>query len=178
MLFESTTRDFERLIGKKYRGNKLLTARQIHPKRRASKFGHLVNRVRNVDLNPFKPRYHVHRPFPTSDVSIEDYLRQGARVVGIKRNERDVIASMMARSRLSERQAAREYRIGMQQIEQLGDKVFWVSYNDLVTDPLATLMRLCESINLPFEEAMLDGPQYNIVYPQERVLAEKASAQT
>lgn len=175
MLFESTTKDAERLIGKRYRGNKLLTGRQIHPTRRASKFGHLVNRLANLDLNPFRPRYHFRRPFPLSSLSIADYLERDALVVGIERREQDVVSSIVARTPMSERQAKREYAAGMGQIKQLGDKVLWVSYDELVTDPRATLERVCEALDLPFEESMLQGPRFNIVYPQDRVAAEKAS---
>ena len=47
MLFESTTDDTLKLIGKKYQGNKLCVWRQIRRNQKASKWGHFVNRLVN-----------------------------------------------------------------------------------------------------------------------------------
>jgi len=72
MLFESVTKDSLKLIGKKWNGNKLLAYRQIRYSSRSSKFGHLINRIVNLDFKKHN-RHHLIRPFPTSVMSIEDY---------------------------------------------------------------------------------------------------------
>lgn len=176
MLFESATDDVKRLIGKRYRGNKLLTARQIHPTRRASRFGHLVNRLANLDVNPFRPRHHKRRLFPLSRLSIEDYRSQGSAILCISRREQDVVSSIVKRTSMDERLARAEYRRGMEQMRELKEEAFWVDYDELVVDPEGTMQRVCGHLGLEYDERMLEGARYNVVYPHEKVLAEKASS--
>ncbi|NND95360.1 MAG: hypothetical protein HKN45_10875 [Flavobacteriales bacterium] len=72
MLFESTTNDTTRLIGKTYCGNKLLAWRQIRLKKRSSKFGHLINRIVNLDFGLKRNDHHKFRVYPNSSLSVQD----------------------------------------------------------------------------------------------------------
>ena len=96
MLFESVTKDSLQLIGKQWNGNKLLAYRQIRQEQRASKFGHLINRIVNFDFRK-KNRHHLVRPYPTSIMSIEDFKREGAVFITIERDRDSSISSMVKR---------------------------------------------------------------------------------
>ena len=83
MLFESVTKDSLKLNGKQWNGNKLLAYRQIRSNKRSSKWGHLINRIVNLDFKQ-ENRHHLVRPFPTSVMSIEDYKKEGAVFISIE----------------------------------------------------------------------------------------------
>ena len=97
MLFESVNKDVLKLIGKEWNGNKLLAYRQIRRSRKASRFGHLVNRIANLDFRKLN-KHHVVRPFPTSHMSINDYKQEGAVFITIEREKTSAIKSMMKRN--------------------------------------------------------------------------------
>ena len=63
MLFESVGSDTTSLIGKKISANKLLVYRQIRFTQRASRLGHLINRIVNLDFK-IKNKHHKKRPYP------------------------------------------------------------------------------------------------------------------
>ncbi len=174
MLFESTTNEVLRLIGKRYSANKLLAWRQIRLRRKSSKFGHLINRVVNFDLGIKPQRHHRIRVFPTSVLSIQDYMDKGAYIITIVRDKIDVIDSITTRTRMTRSQAESEYRRSMQIIEHLGKNAYHIQFHDLVHNPIVTLTGICEYLDLRFEERMLKGVEYNFVYPNSRILGEKS----
>ena len=100
MLFESVGSDTTSLIGKKISANKLLVYRQIRFTQRASRFGHLINRIVNLDFK-IKNKHHRKRPYPTSKLSIKDYEKLGCKFIIIERDEKSSIDSMMSRAKQS-----------------------------------------------------------------------------
>ncbi|MCB0844754.1 MAG: sulfotransferase [Bacteroidetes bacterium] len=175
MLFESTSGDVLRLIGKKYNGNKLLPWRQIRKKQKASKFGHFMNRLVNLDFSRNGSSHPKIRLFPTSSLSIEDYLKNDARIITITRNREEVVRSITTRTKLSRKQAEKEYDRSMQEMEGLTNMAFQVDFADLVNHPVETLQAICEYLELEFESRMLEGVEYNFVYPHSSVMKDKST---
>ena len=168
MLYESSTRDVINLIGKKYKGNKVLAWRQIRMHSRASRLGHIINRLVNLDFNTGKFKQQKRKPFPTSQFSLQDYIDRGATFVSIERDQEEVVQSIVNRTPLSRAQAIVEYEKASEQIRQLATRtdVCNVSYSDLVSDPKEALNRICKFLDLQFEDRMLEGARYNHLYPE------------
>ena len=171
MLFESVSKDSLKLIGKEWSGNKVLAYRQIRQKKRASKFGHLINRIVNFDFRKVN-KHHLTRPFPTSIMSIEDYKKEGAIFITIERDKKSSISSMMRRAGQNKRQAEYEWEEGMKLIDSLkSEGAYSLSFIDLVNDTERILEEICGFLNIElFKDRMLEGPKYNFVYPQESIV--------
>ena len=170
MLFESVTKDSLKLIGKQWNGNKLLAYRQIRKNKRSSKWGHLINRIVNLDFNQ-ENRHHLVRPFPTSVMSIEDYKKAGAVFITIERDKESSISSMMKRAGQTKKQAEREWESGMKIINQLKNEgAYSLTFVDLVNNSEKYLKEICNFLAIEYLEKMLEGPKYNFVYPQDSVV--------
>ena len=171
MLFESTSADALKLIGKRYQGNKLCTWRQIRLKQRSSKWGHLVNRVVNLHFRSSK--YQKIRKYPTSKFSIQDYIKAGGVIISIRRNKEAVVNSMVNRTPLTKKLAIKEFERASEILDQVKDHAIEVPFKTLVDKPEEVMVELCEKLDLEFEENMLDGPKFNIIYPTDGFLKEK-----
>lgn len=178
MLFESTTRDVFNLIGKKYNGNKLLAWRQIRIKSKSSKFGHLINRIVNLDFGIKKHRHHKIRIFPTSSLSMQDYIDNKAVVITIVRDKQEIINSIITRTKMTKKQAETEYERASEQMEFLKKSAYEVQFHDLVHNPISTLEGICQFLGLDFEDRMLEGVEYNFVYPSSSIIKEKSKSAT
>lgn len=174
MLFESVTTDVNRLIGKRYRGNKLLCYRQIRMTQRASRWGHLMNRIYNLDWR-IKNKHHHHRPYPTSRMSVEDYLSENARIICIVRNEEHVVRSILKRTKMNEKSARKEYAKAMAIMNELSGVSYVIEFDDLVSKPEEVMKNICSELDLNYEHSMLEGPEYNIVYPHSKIIQSKSS---
>lgn len=172
MLFESTTNDVFRLIGKKYQGNKLLVWRQIRMSQRSSYMGHIINRI--VNFHFFGKKHHKHRPYPISELCIEDYLDRGAKVIYIRRPEKEVVSSITKRTPMTEKQATQEYFKCTKILDAVSNKALEITFHDLVNNPQSTMKIACEYLDLQYEEGMMDGAEFNIVYPHKKIMSEKS----
>lgn len=169
MLFESVTKDSLKLIGKKWNGNKLLAYRQIRYSSRSSKFGHLINRIANLDFKKHN-KHHMIRPFPTSVMSIEDYKNQGAYFITIERDKLSSVSSMMKRAGQTKSQAEKEFDAGMKIINKLKkEKTYSLTFADLIKNSEDKLQDICKFLELEYTNKMLEGPKFNFVYPQENI---------
>ena len=174
MLFESVTKDSLKLIGKQWNGNKLLAYRQIRKNKRSSKWGHLINRIVNLDFNQ-ENRHHLVRPFPTSVMSIEDYKKEGAVFITIERDKESSVSSMMKRAGQTKKQAEREWESGMKIINQLKNEgAYSLTFVDLVNNSEKYLKEICNFLAIEYLEKMLEGPKYNFVYPNEEIIKKKS----
>jgi len=172
MIFEGTSKDWTKGIGKKYSGNKLLTWRQIRYDKKASKFGYLINRIVNFNLtNSAKP--HKHRPFPTSKASIKEYIDQGATIITLTREKEDVVKSITTRTKASHSTAGKEYDKAMGEIDKVKNIAVNIKFSELIADPKKELIKICDALNLDFEPEMLNGTKYNFVYPNDKILKDK-----
>lgn len=175
MLFESTTKDVFRLIGKKYSGNKALIWRQIRLHQRSSRFGHLINRIINFDWNA-KSSHQQIRLFPSSSLSIQDYIDGEASLIIITRNKDEVVNSICNRTGMKKGRAEREFDRAMKEIKPIEKQAFYVDFQDLVDNPIETLTSICNFLELEFESRMLKGSEYNFVYPSESIVKGKFSS--
>ena len=174
MLFESVTKDSLKLIGKQWNGNKLLAYRQIRKNKRSSKWGHLINRIVNLDFNQ-ENRHHLVRPFPTSVMSIEDYKKEGAVFITIERDKESSVSSMMKRAGQTKKQAEKEWERGMKIINQLKNEgAYSLTFVDLVNNSEKYLKEICNFLAIEYLEKMLEGPKYNFVYPNEGIIKKKS----
>ena len=174
MLFESVNHDVLNLIGKKYNGNKLLAYRQIRKSTRASKWGHLINRVVNLDFS-INNKHHLLRPYPTSHMSINDYKSKGAIFITIERDKDSSIKSMIKRAGQTYSQAIKEYELGMSIIKELQEEgAYSLRFIDLINDSEKVLKEICLLLGLDYEEKMMEGPQYNFVYPNKKIIKKES----
>ena len=170
MLFESVTKDSLKLIGKEWNGNKLLAFRQIRQTERASYFGHLVNRIANLDFKK-KNKHHLIRPYPTSDMSLNDYKAKGSFFITIERDKHSSVKSMMKRAGQNLKQAESEWEEGMKIINQLEhENIHSLTFFDLVNNTENVLKNICSFLEIDYLETMLEGPKYNFVYPQDSIV--------
>lgn len=174
MLFESVTKDTFRLIGKRYNGNKLLAYRQIRMSQRASRFGHLINRIVNLNFGR-EPKPHKLRPFPTGRLTLQDYIDRDAKIITIVRKKEEVVSSIVKRTEMSEKQASREYDLVINEINKVTDRALNITFKELVGDPEGTLKTICNYLDLEFEPRMLKGPEYNFVYPEKSIISSKST---
>ena len=175
MLFESVTKDSLKLIGKQWNGNKLLAYRQIRQYKRSSYFGHLINRIANLDFRK-KNKHHLVRPFPTSCMSVEDYRHEGAVFITIERDKDSSVSSMQKRAGQSEKQSSYEWMEGMKIINNLkSEGAFSLTFFDLVNNTEQILKDICDYLDIEFlKDRMLEGPKYNFVYPQDSVVKKES----
>jgi hypothetical protein len=166
MLFESTGKDVFRLIGKRYQGNKLCLARQIEWEQRSSKLIYLANRVINGHF--LGDKYQVRRVGPTSKLSVQDYLEKKAKIVWIKRPEEEVLDSMLRRTPMTRRQAEAELK-KVKSIESRLQRHYRVDYHELTQKPKEILTAVCNYLDIDFQNEMLNGPEFNVIYPQKSI---------
>ncbi|NND93807.1 MAG: sulfotransferase [Flavobacteriales bacterium] len=174
MLFESTSSDTLKLIGKKYQGNKLCTWRQIRMNERSSRWGHIMNRIVNLGIP--SDGYQIKRYAPTSKLSINDYLEKDAIIIVIRRDKAEIISSLMNRTPMNEKQAKREFDLADSILDEISEKATEVNFKNLVNDPEGQMRLLCPILGIEFEEKMLEGPAYNIIYPQSGFDKKRASS--
>lgn len=154
----------QKVMGVKYSGNKLLAHRQIRYNVKGTKFGYLINRIVNLDL--LNKRKQIFRPFPTSKWSIKDYINKGAKVIVITRNESDNINSITRRDSRETFCSAKRYRRGAKrELEKIKDCLI-VSLEELQNNPRKELKLILEYLDLPFDEKVMEGENYTVVYPE------------
>lgn len=174
ILFESVGNDVKNLIGKKISANKLLAYRQIRFYQRASKFGHLINRIINFDFK-IKNKHQKRRFFPTSSLCIDDYRKLGAKFIIIERDKKATIKSIMKRTNQSFIEADYEYNMGMKIMQKIKDlDSVTISFSDLVNKSEITLKKICNFLDIRYEKRMLDGPKYNFVYPNKKIIRKQS----
>ena len=171
MLCESVSHDALLLFGKKYKGNKLLLHRQIRMKQRGSWFGDIVNRV--VNLHFWGNKRHKYNVFPTSRMSIEDYIKLGANIVFIYRKPEPNVQSIMNRGEVSRKTAEKIY---CKAAETASDfirgnvSISFLLYHVLTRSPQTEIMEVCKFLGLKFEPGMMNGCKYNYGYKQDTVI--------
>ena len=75
-------------------------------------------------------------------------------------------------------QAEKEYDLAIDEMNKVKDIAFNINFADLVKNPAITLKEICKFLELDFEERMLKGPEYNFVYPNKSVIADKSKNAT
>ena len=108
---------------------------------RASRFGHLINRIVNLNLGR-EPKPHKLRPFPTGRLTLQDYIDRDAKIITIVRKKEEVVSSIVKRTEMSE-EASREYDLVINEINKVTDRALNITFKELVGDPEGTLKTIC-----------------------------------
>jgi sulfotransferase family protein len=154
-----------KILGKRVLGNKLCVPNQIQIRR---------SRVTRSWLK----KIGLTDEHPKSAYSIEEYMRiPNFKVVAIVRDGNDTIASMMERGKSSWKKAARRWTQAIETIfslkNQYGERVFVVSFEDLVLNSEKVIGSLCGHLRLDFQPQILDGYRFNPWYTEDKLNAEK-----
>jgi len=156
-----------KVLGKPLTGNKLCVPNQIQLHRRG---GLLRTLLRKLGVISESPR---------SRNCILDYLAlPNLKLVAIIRDGNDSISSMVARGETRFKKAVRRWGEAVEIVFELqrrfNDRVLIVSFEELLRHPERTMGRLCEFLEIQFQEQMLDGYKYNRYYPGAGLDKEKA----
>lgn len=155
MLSECYDASVVRLIGKKYAGNKLCT-----------------HQIRYDSFSPVPERLalpegvHAHRTL--SRLMISDYEYLGTKFIIIIRNFSDVRRSMIKRAGTSYERAGRIIQQGLELITLLDSNQYCcsVGYESLCENPQQELEKICNFLDLEYDSRMLEGENFNWVYPE------------
>jgi sulfotransferase family protein len=151
-----------RVLGKRFTGVKLCVPNQIQLEKK-SYFGSGILK-----------KWGFIAESPKSYFSITEYLAIPAlKVVAIIRDGNDSVSSMMVRGRSKLKKAARRWGEAIETIHTIKtvhpDRIFIVSFENLVLDPTATMRAVCDFLGLAFEARMLEGHKLNPYYPEARL---------
>lgn len=163
MLIEDINFSITKLTGKKVVANKLCIPNQIQLYRRAGFFSRLT---RKIGLRDFIKIY------PNSRFTITDYLSlENSRIIAIIRNGYDVVFSIQKRGKKKFKLSAYRWCRAIEIIHYLyntyNDRVFLLSFENLVNNPENQIKAIAGFLGLPFEKSMLNGYKFNPIYPGE-----------
>lgn len=161
MLIEDQDFAIRKLVGRAVAANKLCIPNQIELHQRATL---LQTGLRKLGF--------ALPSVPTSRRAIADYLAlKGVRILGITRNGNAVISSIMRRGGQTFDTAAHRWCRAVEILTELKERHAEITrclrYEHLVTQPERTMREVCEFIDLPFAEVMLEGYRQNPIYPDE-----------
>lgn len=157
-----------RILGKQITGTKLCVPNQIRLRRRH----YLAFRLfKKVGLIAEAPR---------SIFSIEEYLEiSNLKVIAIIRNGNDVVSSIMRRGGNSLKVASRRWSEAVNTIydvkQRYSDRVLVLTFEGLVTSPEVNLKKICNFLDVCFEERMLEGYKYTPRYQEAKINEEKVN---
>lgn len=158
-----------RLIGKLYCGNKI-GIRQIGFKHKANLLGLTLNRITSL-----WGRFNF-RIWPNSSLSLKDCYDIGTKIVVIIRADEKVISSNVNRQRFPLWFAKWHTKWMNKKVDKIVSlyPVRVVNFEHLVLEPREVMSDILEYLDLEYDDRVLDGPKYNYVYPNDRILTEKA----
>lgn len=176
MMFEELHGGAFRVIGGKIPGVKLCTPNQVDLDRR---FGAL-NRV--IGLSGWL-RKNVGYRMPASRVSLRDMMAVAdLRLVCLIRDPARALDAIRRRERLSEAVChdilARTYRLFDALHAEPGLHCQVVSLDRLLHDPEPQIRLLCDWLGVEFDDAMLEAPRHNHLYPEHGFLSDRAATAT
>ena len=63
----------------------------------------------------------------------------------------------------------------MQEMARAKESALNLNFAELVKEPEVTMRKVCDFIEAEYEAKMLTGPQFNRVYPHDKVLSAKST---
>jgi hypothetical protein len=147
MLSEDFHGNVKKLIGKKYRGNKLIYIKQIMKMIRANRVTHLLNRFIKV--------------FPKSNMSIFDFMDLDSKIIVIKRDSKENIKSLIKRNGYDKRLAEKYIIKCNKDLTFLTHRglfypYFLVTLKDL-TSSKRCLKDICNYLEIDYDPGMVDS---------------------
>lgn len=176
LTIEDMGRSFGRIASKQVVGNKLCIPNHIELRRRrnAAKRFCIRKPLRMLGvLRLWKKMGVLEEFYYGSDLTIEDYLRlPNIKMILITRHGDDVISSITKRStnsaKIARKRWIRAVSIMHELKQRLGECALVVAFENLVEDPDSQMRRICKFLELPFQQEMLEGYKYNLIYPGEQ----------
>ena len=164
------------ILSKPVVGNKLCIPNHIELRQRKPRwvrfFGAWLHH-RLYDRGYFRYR-------PEVDVSIEDYLKlyPDLKVIGILRDGNAVVSSIMRRGEQPRDVAVYRWRRSIEILtaltDRLEDNLFLLSFDQLVTEPEATLKAIARFLGVSFDPVMLEGYKDTPNYSNRKIDPDKA----
>lgn len=170
MLDECYTKEIDNLIGKKYQGNKVVIP-HIKYKKRGSYFRYaLYLRVKRfiTILKWFRIKIFFCKG---SLYSIKDYIDMGAKIVFIYRGYDDNLDSIVRRQNLYKWHGKLILRKALKLRDKLPAHLVSLSY--LTCYPEDALTKICNYLDIPFEEGMLESCGVNKNYKNNTIEKKK-----
>jgi len=163
------------VISKPIAGNKLCIPNHIEIHEKRSRWINLLSPQLFHSLHRY--RYFQYRP--EGQASIMDYLQWGPlKIVGIVRDGNAVISSITERGGQSLDVAIYRWRRSIDILtelsEQLGDDLFLISFDQLVTRSENAMQAVAAFLDIPFESEMLQGYAYTPNYSNQKIDSSKA----
>ncbi len=148
-------------------GNKLCVPNQIE----MSETGSYVQRqLQKRNLFQYRPQ---------ADLSIEDYIDRGAKIIATVRHPDPVINSIEKRGKKDRKLATYRWVRAIDIIDELqrtmGERLLLVGFPNLVLSPEKVMRRVSEFLSLPFDDAMLEGYAHTPIYSNKGIDSSKAS---
>lgn len=174
MMFEELHGGAFRVVGGKIPAVKLCTPNQVDLDRRWGP----MNRV--IGLSGWL-RKNVGYRMPTSRLSLRDMMGVAdLRMLCLIRDPARALDAIRRRERLSEAVChdilARTYRLFGALHNEPRVRCQVISLDRLLRAPEQQIRRLCAWLEVEFDPAMLDAPQYNHLYPESGFRSERAAA--
>lgn len=166
MLNEDFKGNFRKVVGKKYAGNKLICHLQIRKSIRANRFTHLINKIVRIispTIGLFK------RPFPNSEMSLDDYLELNPKIIVMNRDINKNIESICRRESVSEKLAKKYLEKVAQIIDGIPNNIdiYKTNLQSLTEKPNETVAEICNFLNIEFNPEMLSAPKHGYKYKNE-----------
>ena len=173
MLFEDPHGAAFRLIGGKIPAVKLCIPNQVDLERRWHPF------YRIARLCGWS-RKNIGYRLPVSRLSLRDMAdRNDLKLVCLIRDPNCALDALRRREKLREEICSdmlrRTYRLYETILDEWSGQVCVLSFDRLLRDPEGQTRRLCTRIGLQYEQAMLDAPRFNHLYPEDGFRAERAA---
>lgn len=175
VLSENLGMAMRKVVGKRVAGNKLCIPNHIEMREtRPWWVGALGWRGHQVLYRRGFFRYR-----PEAPVSIEDYLAlEGLRLVGILRDGRAVVSSIMKRGKQPAAVARHRWARATEILETLqarcGEHLLLLRFEQLVTEPNVVMRAVSAHLRLDYQERMLEGYAYTPIYESKGIDPEKA----
>jgi hypothetical protein len=182
MVSEDPGHGADTIIGAKMWGNKLCIPNQIRfdvqPDER-SLTERLKDGVRAILGHPCS-----YYPPPVLQTTIRTYIEEkGAKVVATIRNPDHVVDSIVRRGNQPVEVGKHRWAAAVRDIaatkRTYGDeKVFVITFENLVSSPEAAAKDLSSFLNVPFDESMIEGYQHTPQYESENIDSSRAHKET
>lgn len=180
MLNENYERALDDVLSKPVVGNKLCIPNHIELETKKPRWVRFFGSWLHHAL--YRRGYFRYRP--EASLSIQDYLTfyPNLKLIGIIRDGNAVVSSIMRRGQQPQAVAEHRWRRSIEILTQLADtqseRLFLLSFDQLVTKPDATMRTVADFLDLPFEPGMLEGYASTPNYSNAKIDPNKATRRT
>ncbi len=165
MLSQSVTGDQNKLIGKKYQGNKLCVPSDIRWKKKTTRIKSLLyiktkRILKAIGINIVLS--------PSARFNIQDLLKENCKIIKIYRSKEANIQSIVKRTGVSNRKAEKHFYEGQELLNKIPGLT--IDYNTLTSSTVETLKEICKYLEIEYEPKMFDGVNNMLNYNHDRII--------